>query len=95
MEHRFARLVQLGIRRSDFFGRRKTKFQLLMASAVANLTLTWSAPAREARKQARNAAAGVLLRSATTLRMPRAAIGGRWGRRRLPRPRAEFVAAPA
>jgi len=37
--HRIARLVQLGIRKSRFFGRRKTTFQLLMAAAVANLTL--------------------------------------------------------
>ena len=39
IEHRIARLVQLGIRKSRFFGRRKTLFQLLMAAAVANLTL--------------------------------------------------------
>jgi hypothetical protein len=41
VEHRIARLVQLGIRKSRFFGRKKTRFQLLMASAVANLTLVW------------------------------------------------------
>jgi hypothetical protein len=41
VEHRIARLAQLGIRKSRFFGRQKTKFQLLMASAVANLTLVW------------------------------------------------------
>ena len=41
VEHRIARLVQLGIRKSHFFGRRKTRFQLLMAAAVANLTLLW------------------------------------------------------
>jgi len=41
VEHRLARLVQLGIRKSRFFGRAKTKFQLLMAAAVANLTLVW------------------------------------------------------
>ena len=39
VEHRIARLVQLGIRRSRFFGRKKTRFQLLMAATVANLTL--------------------------------------------------------
>jgi len=39
IEHRIARLAQLGIRKSRFFGRRKTMFQLLMAAAVANLTL--------------------------------------------------------
>jgi transposase len=39
VEHRIARLVQLGIRQARYFGRRKTLFQLLMAAAVANLTL--------------------------------------------------------
>lgn len=48
-EHRIARLVQLGIRKSRFFGREKTRFQLLMAAAVANLTLAWSATARRAK----------------------------------------------
>jgi hypothetical protein len=38
VEHRFARLKQLGVRNSRFFGRAKTKFQLMMASTVANLT---------------------------------------------------------
>ena len=38
-EHRLARLVQLGIRRARYFGRRNTLFQLLMAATVANLTL--------------------------------------------------------
>jgi hypothetical protein len=39
VEHRIARLVQLGIRQARYFGRKKTLFQLLMAAAVANLTL--------------------------------------------------------
>ncbi|MGH7760073.1 MAG: transposase [Candidatus Dormibacteraceae bacterium] len=39
VEHRLARLVQLGIRQARYFGRRKTLFQILMAAAVANLTL--------------------------------------------------------
>ena len=39
VEHRIARLVQLGIRQARYFGRKKTAFQLLMAAAVANLTL--------------------------------------------------------
>jgi len=55
VEHRIARLVQLGIRQSRFFGRTKTRFQLLMAATVANLTLTWSAPARAASKRAQEA----------------------------------------
>ena len=37
VEHRLARLVQLGIR--HYFGRVKTKFQLYLAATVANLTL--------------------------------------------------------
>ena len=40
-EHRLARLVQLGIRQSRYFGRAKTKFQLYLAATVANLTLVW------------------------------------------------------
>ena len=39
VEHRLARLVQLGVRQARYFGRAKTLFQLLMAAAVANLTL--------------------------------------------------------
>ena len=37
--HRLARLVQLGIRRSRYFGRVKTRFQVYLAATVANLTL--------------------------------------------------------
>ena len=52
VEHRIARLVQLGIRKSRFFGREKTRFQLLMAAAVANLTLVWNAAAKRAKQGA-------------------------------------------
>ncbi len=45
IEHRIARLVHLGIRKSRFFGKTKTLFQLLMAASVANLTLVWGKPA--------------------------------------------------
>ena len=38
-EHRLARLVQLWIRQSRYFGRVKTRFQLYLAATVANLTL--------------------------------------------------------
>lgn len=38
-EHRIARLVQLGIRQARYFGRAKTRVQLLLAATVANLTL--------------------------------------------------------
>ena len=39
VEHRLARLVQLGLRQSRYFGRVKTRFQLYLAATVANLTL--------------------------------------------------------
>ena len=39
VEHRLARLVQLGVRQARSFGRAKTKFQLYLAATVANLTL--------------------------------------------------------
>ena len=39
VEHRLARLVQLGIRQARYIGRTKTLFQLGLAAAVANLTL--------------------------------------------------------
>ena len=35
VEHRLARLVQLGIRQARYFGRVKTKFQLYLAATVA------------------------------------------------------------
>lgn len=43
VEHRIARLAQLGIRQARYFGRGKTLFQLLLAAAVANLTLVANA----------------------------------------------------
>ena len=39
VEHRLARLVQVGIRQSRYFDRIKTRFQLYLAATVANLTL--------------------------------------------------------
>ena len=79
VEHRIARLVQLGIRKSRFFGRNKTRSQLLMASAVANLTLIWGGslpadgePPAEGHDDASNAAACVI---PSLLR----ALRGAWG----------------
>ena len=43
VEHRIGRLVQLRIRQSRFFGPAKTRFQLLMAATLANLTLVANA----------------------------------------------------
>lgn len=39
LEHRIARLRQLGVRTSRYMGRARTEFQLLMAATVANLIL--------------------------------------------------------
>lgn len=49
-EHRLARLVQLGIRKARYSGRKKTLFQLMLAATVANLTLV---ARKTAPKQAR------------------------------------------
>jgi Transposase DDE domain len=39
VEHRIARLVQLGVRQARYVGRARTLFQVRMAATVANLTL--------------------------------------------------------
>ena len=39
VEHGIARLVRRGIRQSRYFGKTKTRFQVLMAAVVANLSL--------------------------------------------------------
>ena len=39
MEHRIARLGQLGAKQARYIGRAKTLFQLVTAATVANLTL--------------------------------------------------------
>ena len=69
VEHRLARLVQLGVRQSRYFGRAKTKFQLYLAATVANLTLMagklglregkGSVPSASCATPARNASHGV------------------------------------
>ncbi len=39
VEHRIARLMQVGLRQARYRSRHKTLFQVLMTAAVANLTL--------------------------------------------------------
>ena len=39
-EHRIGRLIQLGVRKSRYFGQTKTLCQVMLAATVANLTLT-------------------------------------------------------
>jgi hypothetical protein len=50
VEHRIARLVQLGIRKSRYFGRAKTCLQVVMAAAVANLSLVVGYGKRQAQQ---------------------------------------------
>lgn len=42
VEHRLARLGQLGIGQARYCGRQQTRFQLLLAATVANLRRTWN-----------------------------------------------------
>ena len=42
VEHRIARLKQLGMNKSRFFGKAKTLFQLTITATVANLTLIFN-----------------------------------------------------
>ena len=48
VEHRLARLVQLGIRKSRYFGRTKTCLQVVMAAVVANVSLVVAYRKRQA-----------------------------------------------
>ena len=54
VEHRIARLVQLGVRQAKYFGRAKVAFQVCMAAAVANLVLACSVGAMVAKRGYRN-----------------------------------------
>jgi len=49
VEHRIARLVQLGIRQSRYFGRTKTCLQVVMAAVVANVSLVAGYGKRQAK----------------------------------------------
>lgn len=47
VEHRLARLGQLGIGQARYKGRSKTRFQLMLAITIANLTLVWNREAAD------------------------------------------------
>lgn len=49
VEHRLARLIQLGMRQARYRGRQKTLFQALLTAAVANLTLVAASSGPETR----------------------------------------------
>lgn len=67
VEHRIARVVQLGIRQARYVGRAKTLFQLAMTAAVANLTLLAAADAAFLLPIAALAVLGVLIIALATL----------------------------
>jgi hypothetical protein len=46
VEHRLARLAQLGIGQARYRGHKKTLFQLMMAAAIANFRLAWNHEAK-------------------------------------------------
>jgi len=58
VEHRIARLVQLGIRQSRYLGRTKTCLQLVMAAVVANVSLVAGYCKRQAKLAANPSAEG-------------------------------------
>jgi hypothetical protein len=66
VEHRLARLVQLGIRKSRYFGRTKTCLQVVMAAVVANVSLVAGYCKRHA-EQAGTASAEVAAAAKTGL----------------------------
>ena len=47
-EHRLARLGQLGVGQARYLGRKKTRFQVLIAATIANLRWTWNWAAAQA-----------------------------------------------
>lgn len=69
VEHRFARLVQLGVRQSRYFGRAKTRFQLLLAATVANLTLLAGALSQTSSPLLRAVLTALRATGATTARL--------------------------
>jgi len=79
VEHRIARLVQLGIRKSRYFGRAKTRFQVQMAAAVANLTLVWNTAAKMANPSACSALSCARLWASKTLSAGLNRLPGIWG----------------
>lgn len=84
VEHRLARLVQLGIRQARYIGRTKTLFQLLMVATVANLTLIAGLEAisgpNPAPESLTVAPLSLILALATAIGLTLAAGAGRAGR---------------
>lgn len=84
VEHALARMARLGIGQARYFGRSKTRFQVLMVAAVVNLRLTWN------RKHSESASAGPDSGSSA----PHAASAGRNSADRIAqRPKTATIAA--
>ena len=83
VEHRIARLAQLGIRQARYRGLAKTLFQAFMAATVANLTLLAREPATDQAANAAGALAAALI----------VAMVARWRSRELLRALGRVAAA--
>jgi hypothetical protein len=70
VEHRIARLVQLGIRQSRYFGRTKTCLQVVLAAMVANVSLVVGYCKRQAEQ------AEILAREAAAAAAPLGILSG-------------------
>jgi len=104
VEHRIARLVQLGVRQARYLGQTKVAFQVALAAAVANLTLAQAAGtaicAAAARRAARTACFRVLawrIRPFLPVSVDRTSTGhaGLIETGRLPNPMAPRKMAPS
>jgi hypothetical protein len=74
VEHRIARLAQLGIRQARYRGLAKTLFQAFMAATVANLTLLAREPVADLAVSAAGALAAGLIASVLARWSPQKAI---------------------
>lgn len=59
VEHRIARLVQLGVRQARYFGRARVAFQISLAATVGNLTLVLTAAPKTVLKLLNTAISGL------------------------------------
>jgi hypothetical protein len=79
VEHRIARMTQLGVRQARYFGRHKTLFQVLMAATVANLTLVMGRTRGQgtsgASLQGLQSLLSALLRALSPLQLPHGPCG--------------------
>jgi hypothetical protein len=104
VEHRIARLVQLGVRQARYLGQAKVAFQVALAAAVANLTLVQAAGtaicAAAARRAARTAGfrgLAWMIRPFRPVRVDRTSTvhAGLFDPGRLPNPRVLGKMAPS